>query len=174
MKKKNGTAVSNGVSSKAESVVLRRIMNTLTAVKKGDFSVRLRSNWSGVEEEIADSINEIITANERMAQELRRISQAVGKQGKIRQRAKFTSAGGAWSGMEDSINSLIDDLVWPTLEVTRSIGAVAKGDLTQTMGLVRDGEALEGEFLRCAQIVNRMIGQLSVFTSEVTRVAREV
>src|SRR2546430_1111807 len=44
----------------------------------------------------------------------------------------------------------------------------------QAMRLEVDGRPLEGEFLRSATIVNTMIKQLSVFTSEVTRVAREV
>src|SRR5205085_575468 len=73
-----------------------------------------------------------------------------------------------------AINMLIDDLVWPTTEVARTIGAVAKGDLDQSMALETDGRPLEGEFLRSAKLVNKMIDRLSVFTSEVTRVAREV
>src|SRR5207244_3455816 len=73
-----------------------------------------------------------------------------------------------------ALNTLIDDLVWPTTEVTRAVGAVAKGDLSQTMALDVDGRALEGELLRSARLVNKMIDQLSVFASEVTRVAREV
>src|SRR5207302_977237 len=81
---------------------------------------------------------------------------------------------GAWSEMEGSINSLIDDLLWPTTEVTRAIAAVAQGDLLQTVRLDVEGRPLKGEFLRSATIVNTMIKQLSVFTSEVTRVAREV
>ncbi|MGD9765405.1 MAG: HAMP domain-containing protein [Candidatus Binatia bacterium] len=81
---------------------------------------------------------------------------------------------GGWSDEVAALNTLIDDLVWPTTEVTRAIGAVAKGDLTQAMALDVDGRPLEGEFLRSAKLVNRMIDQLSVFTSEVTRVAREV
>src|SRR5205085_734290 len=81
---------------------------------------------------------------------------------------------GAWADEVSAINTLIDDLVWPTTEVTRAVGAVAKGDLGQAMALEVDGRALEGEFLRSAKLVNDMIDQLSVFTSEVTRVAREV
>ncbi len=81
---------------------------------------------------------------------------------------------GSWGTMESSVNELIDDLLWPTAEVTRSIAAVAKGDLSQTVTLEVEGRLLEGEFLRSAQIVNTMIQQLDVFTSEVTRVAREV
>jgi len=76
--------------------------------------------------------------------------------------------------MESSVNALIDDLLWPTTAVTRTVTAVARGDLQQTVPLDVDGRALKGEFLRSANIVNTMIKQLSVFTSEVTRVAREV
>src|SRR5437660_4030513 len=76
--------------------------------------------------------------------------------------------------MEVSVNTLVEDLLRPTTEVTRAIGAVAQGNLTQTVRLDVDGRPLEGEFLRSANIVNTMIQQLSVFTAEVTRVAREV
>jgi HAMP domain-containing protein len=76
--------------------------------------------------------------------------------------------------MEVSINTFIDDLVWPTEAVTRTIAAVAKGDLLQTVPLDVDGRTLKEEFLRSADIVNTMIKQLSVFTSEVRPVAREV
>src|SRR5258708_5299909 len=76
--------------------------------------------------------------------------------------------------MEGSVNTLIDDLLWPTREVTRAVAAVAQGDLLQTVQLDVDGRPLGGEFLQSANIVNTMIKQLSVFTSEVTRVAREV
>src|SRR6202041_3169707 len=100
--------------------------------------------------------------------------QVVGREGKTRQRVRFGLSNGAWGEMKSSVNTLIDDLLWPTAEVTRAIAAVAQGDLLQTMPLDVDGRPLRGEFLRSATIVNAMIGQLSVFTSEVTRVAREV
>jgi HAMP domain-containing protein len=67
----------------------------------------------------------------------------------------------------------MDDLARPTTEITRTIGAVAKGDLGLIMGLEVDGRPPQGEFLHSAKLVNRMIEQLAVFTSEVTRVARE-
>ena len=86
----------------------------------------------------------------------------------------MSGAAGDWAVKADSINTLIDDLVRPTVDVARTIGAVAKGDLSQSMELEVDGRALKGEFLRSAKLVNTMIEQLSVFTSEVTRVAREV
>src|SRR5918995_644857 len=73
-----------------------------------------------------------------------------------------------------SVNDLIEDMVQPTAEVARVIGAVAKGDLSQTMMVEIDGRPLRGEFLRIGKIVNTMVGQLDSFASEVTRVAREV
>src|SRR5476651_109688 len=109
-----------------------------------------------------------------MAQQIERVGEVVGKEGKTRQRVTLGSDKGAWGEMESSVNALIDDLLWPTAEVTRSIEAVAQGDLLVTMRLDVDGRPLKGEFLRSATIVNTMIKQLSVFTSEVTRVAREV
>src|SRR5207245_142384 len=74
----------------------------------------------------------------------------------------------------ESINMLSDDLARPTTEMARVIGAVAKGDLSQTMSLEVDGRPLEGQFLRSAKTVNTMVDQLNSFSSEVTRVAREV
>ena len=123
---------------------------------------------------IADTFNEIAAANQRIAQQLERVGEEVGREGKTRQRVKFGLSNGAWGEMEDSINTLIDDLLWPTMAVTRAIAAVAKGDLLQTVALDIDGRPLKGEFLQSATIVNTMIKQLNVFTSEVTRVAREV
>ena len=151
-----------------------QLLAALHSLRDGDFSVRLPSDWIGVQGKIADAFNDIAGANDRMARELERVGRVVGKEGKIRQRARFSNAAGAWRTMEESINNLLNDLVWPTTEVTRTIGAVAKGDLTQTMALEVDGHPLQGEFLRSAKLVNTMIGQLAVFTAEVTRVAREV
>src|SRR5205814_670991 len=90
------------------------------------------------------------------------------------QRVKFGLSNGAWGEMEGSVNTLIDDLLWPTTAVTHAITAVARGDLLQTVRLDVDGRPLQGEVPRLATIVNTMIEQLGVFTSEVTRVAREV
>jgi HAMP domain-containing protein/CheY-like chemotaxis protein/signal transduction histidine kinase len=150
------------------------LLNALQSMRVGDFSVRMSGSQVGLLGKIADTFNEIVAANERMAHQLERVGQVVGREGKTRQRVKFDLSHGAWSEMETSVNTLIDDLLWPTTEVTRAISAVAQGDLLQTVRLDVDGRPLQGEFLRSATIVNTMIKQLSVFTSEVTRVAREV
>ncbi len=143
-------------------------------MRDGDFSVRLPGHWAGIEGKIADTFNQIAASNGRMAAELERVGQVVGKQGKTRQRVKFGHLSGSWGEMETSVNTLIDDLLWPTTEVTRALEAVAQGNLLQSVRIDVDGRPLEGEFLRSATIVNTMIKQLGVFTSEVTRVAREV
>src|SRR6266496_3938822 len=153
---------------------LRHMLQALQAMRVGDFSVRLPADQTGLAGKIADTFNEIVAANERMAHELEYVGQVVGREGKTRQRVKFGLSSGAWGEMEDSVNTLIDDLLWPTTAVTHAITAVARGDLLQTVRLDVDGRPLQGEFLRLATIVNTMIEQLGVFTSEVTRVAREV
>ncbi|HEY0849134.1 MAG TPA: HAMP domain-containing protein [Bradyrhizobium sp.] len=150
------------------------LLQALQAMRAGDFSVRMTGDHLGIEGKIADTFNEIAAANQRMAQQLERVGQVVGREGKTRQRVRFDLASGSWADMETSVNTLIDDLLWPTREVTRAVAAVAQGDLLQTVKLDVDGRPLGGEFLQSATIVNTMIKQLSVFTSEVTRVAREV
>jgi HAMP domain-containing protein/CheY-like chemotaxis protein/signal transduction histidine kinase len=152
----------------------QELLQALQAMRSGDFSVRMTGDHLGIDGKIADTFNEIVAANQRMAQQLERVGQVVGREGKTRQRVRFGLASGSWADMEGSVNTLIDDLLWPTREVTRAVAAVAQGDLLQAVKLDVDGRPLGGEFLQSATIVNTMIKQLSVFTSEVTRVAREV
>src|SRR6187431_710865 len=157
-----------------DALDLNHLLYALQAMRVGDFSVRMAGNQLGIEGKIADAFNEIVAANERMAKQLEQVGQVVGRDGKTRQRVRLGLSGGSWRDMESSVNTLIGDLLWPTREVTRVIGAVAQGDLLQTVRLDVDGRPLKGEFLQSANIVNTMIRQLGVFTSEVTRVAREV
>jgi HAMP domain-containing protein/CheY-like chemotaxis protein/signal transduction histidine kinase len=164
----------NRLEDGGSAVDLRNLLNALQAVKIGDFSVRLPVDQTGLIGKISDVFNDIVAANERMAQQLEYVGEVVGREGKTRHRVKFGLSHGSWGDMETSVNTLIDDLLWPTTAVTRAIAAVAQGDLLQTVELDVGGRPVKGEFLRSATIVNTMIKQLSVFTSEVTRVAREV
>ena len=152
----------------------RLLLRTLTSMKKGDFSVRMPVEFVGVQGKISDTLNDILDLNERTASEIERISTVVGKEGKLNQRAQVPAATGQWGVVAESVNNLITDLVQPTNEIARVIGAVAKGDLTRTMAIEFDGRPLKGEFLRTAKTVNTMVAQLASFASEVTRVAREV
>jgi HAMP domain-containing protein/signal transduction histidine kinase/DNA-binding response OmpR family regulator len=153
---------------------LHTLLTALIALRKGDASVRLPYHWSGVAGRLADAFNDVVEQNANMAEELSRLRQVVGKQGKLKQRASLREARGFWGESIDCINSLIDDLVHPTSEVARVIGAVAQGDLSKSMALEVDGRPLEGEFLHTAETINRMVDQLGNFSAEVTRVAREV
>src|ERR1700690_3133581 len=165
-------ATENGLNGDAHG--LTELLHALQAMRVGDFSVRMAGDRIGIMGKIADTFNEIVATNQRMAKQLERVGQVVGREGRTRQRVRVGLSDGAWGEMEASVNSLIDDLLWPTTEVTRAIAAVAPGDLLRTVSLDVDGRPLKGEFLRSAEIVNTMIKQLNVFTSEVTRVAREV
>src|SRR5271165_2691727 len=170
-KKSNGHSKLTAELASADFVA---ILTTLQTMRDGDFSVRLPVFWTGLAGKVADTFNAIVSANQQMAKELKRVGQVVGKEGRTRERARFHESKGSWGEMEVSVNTLVEDLLRPTEGVTRAIAAVAQGNLTQTVRLDVDGRPLEGEFLRSANIVNTMIQQLSVFTAEVTRVAREV
>ena len=128
----------------------RQLLSALKSLKKGDFNVRLPEDWTGVEGKIADTFNEVVELNQRMAAELERLSRVVGKEGKITQRATLGDVSGAWGASVASVNTLISDLVHPTSETARVIGAVAKGDLSQSMALETEGRPLQGAFLRTA------------------------
>ncbi len=161
-------------SEKTDAARLRQILGALVAFRDGDFSVRLPIDWDETEGLIANAFNQAISQKQRVSRELARLSEMVGKQGRLKQRMSLPGALGGWAADSDSMNTLIEDLVRPTTESARTIGAVVKGSLGQSMDLEADGRPLKGEFLRSAKLVNTMIEQLSVFTSEVTRVAREV
>ncbi|MFN3583096.1 HAMP domain-containing protein, partial [Phenylobacterium sp.] len=150
------------------------LLAALRAFRRGDFSVRLSRGLSGVAGELAEAFNDVVELNDRMTKEFERLGDTVGRQGKISHRAKLPGAQGSWAASVDAVNTLITDMIHPTAEMARVIGAVAKGDLSQTMDLENEERPLRGEFLRIGKVVNTMVGQLGSFASEVTRVAREV
>src|SRR4029434_5923305 len=126
------------------SAELGQLLNVLLQYSTGDFSARLPNTWTGAIGKMADVMNEILTVSERRATETARICRVVGKEGKLSRRFSLAGLGGGWADEIVSLNTLIDDLVSPTTEVTRAVGAVAKGDLGQSMALERDGRALGG------------------------------
>ncbi|TMF44122.1 MAG: response regulator [Chloroflexi bacterium] len=161
------------LATATESTDHRVMLRVLTAVKRGDFTVRMPLTSTGPAGKVAIAINDIIESNQRLERELKRLSKHVGKEGQVKH-ASIGDAGGAWAATLDSINDLIEDVVRPNSEMARVINAVAKGDLTQTMSTNIDGRRLQGQFLETARIVNTMVNQLRAFSLEVTRVAREV
>src|SRR5580698_1752676 len=161
-------------SSEPDSIDILQLLKAMIALRKGDFSVRLPIDWTGAAGKIADTFNAVVETNEHMAVELERLCRAVAKEGKINERAHVGESGGSWFKVIEYVNTLIDELVRPTSEMSRVIGAVAKGDLSQEAALEVGGRPLEGEFLKTGRTINTMVDQLRSFASEVTRVAREV
>jgi HAMP domain-containing protein len=135
----------------------RLLLVALSALKKGDFSVRLPIEWEGLDGKIAETFNDVVEINQKITKEFERVSRVVGKEGKIAERAFIGQVEGAWADKLASVNNLVGDLVHPTSETARVIGAVAKGDLSQTMALDVGMRPLEGEFLRTAKTVNTMV-----------------
>jgi signal transduction histidine kinase/CheY-like chemotaxis protein/HAMP domain-containing protein len=145
------------------------LLGVLSDVKNGDFSVRMPLEWTGVAGKIADRLNDVIAANEALGADLAKVSRVVGKEGKLSQRIALRGSDRVWAESIESVNSLIDDLVRPTSEMQRVIGAVAGGDLSKKITADVHGEVLE-----LKSTINAMVDQLNRFVSEVTRVAREV
>src|SRR5450755_1395026 len=145
------------------------LLSVLSDVKHGDFSVRMPLEWTGVAGKVADTLNDIIAANQTLGVELERVSRVVGKEGKLSQRVAFRGSDRVWAESIESVNSLIEDLVRPTTDMQRVIGAVADGDLSKKITADVHGEVLE-----LKNTINAMVDQLNRFVSEVTRVAREV
>jgi signal transduction histidine kinase/HAMP domain-containing protein/ActR/RegA family two-component response regulator len=157
--------VSGGTDELDQAVLL----SVLSDVENGDFSVRMPLGWTGVAGKIADRLNRLIAANHTLAVELARVSRAVGKEGRLSQRVRLRGADQVWFAGIESVNRLIEDLVRPTSEMQRVIGAVADGDLSQ-----RITADVHGEMLELKNTVNAMVDQLNRFAAEVTPVAREV
>src|SRR5206468_1068029 len=149
------------------------LLHALRKLRNGDFRVRLPEGAPGIEGSIAETFNDIVELNQRTAHELRRISRAVGREGRISHRVSI-GPWGSWARNEEAVNQLVFDLTGPMLEVSRVLDAVARGDLSQRMASTIDGKPLKGEYKRLADTINTMVDQLNSFASEVTRVAREV
>ncbi|WP_407344124.1 ATP-binding protein [Pengzhenrongella phosphoraccumulans] len=153
----------------ASALDLSVLMGVLLRVKAGDFTARMPIDLTGLPGKVADGLNDIIGANEALAAELARVGQVVGKQGRLSQRATVGGRTQGWSESIESVNVLIDDLVRPTIEMQRVIGAVANGDLSKKVTVVVGGEMAD-----LKNTTNAMVDQLNGLTSELTRVAREV
>ncbi|WP_051109879.1 response regulator [Massilia niastensis] len=150
------------------------LLEALLAVRAGDFEVRLPCDWTGIDGKIADALNDIVGAHARLARAIGRVSVAVGDEGRLGQRLAVDKNDGAWGEQVAAINSMVDKLAQPVRETGRVIGAVAHGVLRERMLLEFEGRPLQGEFLKNAQAINTMLDQLDSFSTEVTRVAREV
>jgi PAS domain S-box-containing protein len=149
------------------------VLGALRALRNGDLRVRLPEGEAGIAGVVAEAFNDIVELYPRTTEELRRLSRAVGREGRISHRVSIGPAG-SWARNEAAVNQLVFDLTEPMLEISRVLEAVARGDLTQRMALEIHGQPLKGEYKRLADTINTMVDQLNAIASEVTRVAREV
>ncbi|MEA2219578.1 MAG: hypothetical protein QOJ35_2204, partial [Solirubrobacteraceae bacterium] len=161
-------------SGTRDEQALEEILRVLTAARDGDFAVRLRARRRDVIGDVQQRCNELIALNARMAKELARVSRVIGREGRMTERVSLGTVDGTWNETVESVNAMIDDLVRPTIEISRVIQSVAKGDLSQKMALTIEGQPVKGEFSAIGTTVNEMVDQLGSFADEVTRVAREV
>ena len=72
------------------------LLDALTALKRGDASVRLPQHWTGVAGKLADAFNQVVEQNATMAGELSRLRRVVGQEGRLKQRASMAGAKGVW------------------------------------------------------------------------------
>jgi HAMP domain-containing protein/CheY-like chemotaxis protein/signal transduction histidine kinase len=156
--------------SDADQLERREVLAALRAFKRGEFSVRMRENLTGVDGQIAEAFNEIVVMADGIRAEATAASRDVGKDGNANRRMRRVGTSGGWAAYVSSVNELIEDLTGHSNKVVEVVGAVAKGDLDLRMDIADK----DGEFLRHARVVNGMVDRLSQFGSEVTRVALEV
>lgn len=145
------------------------LLDVISRVKEGDFSARMPLDWTGVPGKVADGINDVIIANQSLERELARMSDVVGTQGQLSQRAMLDGHTHAWSRSIEAVNDLVGSLAGPIGEMQDVIGAVAVGDLGK-----RVSADVQGEMLDLKNTINGKVDHLNIFVSEVMRVAREV
>ncbi|HEX3807075.1 MAG TPA: HAMP domain-containing protein [Gaiellaceae bacterium] len=153
---------------------LEPLLEALRGATRGETGVRLDARRRGLVGKLNKAFNDLAVSREQTTDEIIRIATAIGREGRLTERANLKAAQGIWRTSLAAVNAMIDDLSRPTLEVARVIDAVAEGDLNQKMALKIEGRPVKGEFLRIGTTVNAMVDQLSSFADEVTRVAREV
>ena len=171
---KTGAPGANGDAAVIAAADLQPLLDALRSGVRGETGVRLDARKRGLVGQLNKAFNELAQTRERTTDEIVRVATAIGREGRLTDRAELKRAQGTWGTSLSTVNAIIDDLSRPTLEVARVIDAVAEGDLSQKMQLKIEGRAVKGEFLRIGTTVNSMVEQLSSFADEVTRVAREV
>nr|WP_232789582.1 HAMP domain-containing protein [Streptomyces jeddahensis] len=159
---------------KVSAVGLRSLLAAMHALCDGDFTVRADIASEGLVGEMAGVFNQLVTRNAHLATELQRVRREVLREGRLDERLGASPGQGAWTTSVDAANQLMDALTGPVSNATRVLDAIAAGDLTQRVDLHDGSRELRGDLRRLGNGVNRTVDQLSLFTGELTRIAREV
>ncbi|MGW7527337.1 HAMP domain-containing protein [Streptomyces sp. NPDC054783] len=144
------------------------------ALCDGDFTVRANIAGEGLVGEMAGVFNQLVTRDAHLSTELQRVRREVLRHGRLDERLAASPGQGAWTTSVDAANQLVDALAGPVSNATRVLDAIAAGDLTQRVDLHDGSRELRGDLRRMGSGVNRTVDQLSLFTGELTRIAREV
>ncbi|MFD9980980.1 HAMP domain-containing protein [Streptomyces massasporeus] len=152
---------------------LRPLLAAMTAARDGDFT-KVPESGHGVVAELSAVFNQIMDRSVHFTSETRRVRRELVRHGRLDERLSASPGQGLWTSRVNDVNQLLDALVAPAANATRVLDAVAGGDLTQRVDLHDGTRQLRGDLRRLGRAVNKMVDQLSLFTGEVTRVAREV
>ncbi len=152
---------------------LKPLLSALVSMSSGDFRTRLPVAYDGVLAELHGAFNDIVIRTQHHADELVRLRSELVRQGRLDERMTASPGQGTWTSSVLAANDIIDALVVPAAHATKVLNAVAGGDLTQRVELHDGHRRLRGDRCRLGRAVNSMVDQLSLFTGEVTRVARE-
>ncbi|WP_107116983.1 HAMP domain-containing protein [Streptomyces curacoi] len=148
---------------------VRGIAQVTTAVASGDLSQKVTVSARGEVAQLADTINQMTETLRIFADEVTRVANEVGAEGRLGGQANVPGAAGTWKDLTDSVNTVFRNLTIQVRDIAAVTTAVANGDLSQKVTV-----DVAGEMLELKNTVNGMVDQLSSFGSEVTRVAREV
>ncbi|EFL32055.1 two-component system sensor kinase [Streptomyces viridochromogenes DSM 40736] len=152
---------------------LRPLLAAMTAARDGDFT-RAPESGHGMVAELTAVFNQIMDRSVHFTTEVQRVRRELVRHGRLDERLSASPGQGLWTSRVNDVNQLLDALVAPAANATRVLDAVAGGDLTQRVDLHDGSRQLRGDLRRLGRAVNTMVDQLSLFTGEVTRVAREV
>ena len=148
---------------------VRSIAAVTTSVAKGDLTQKIRVDARGEILELKETINTMVDQLSAFADEVTRVAREVGTQGNLGGQAVVRGVSGTWKDLTDNVNVMASNLTAQVRSISQVATAVARGDLSQQITV----EA-KGEVAALAQAINTMVGTLSAFAGEVTRVAREV
>ncbi|WP_374119314.1 HAMP domain-containing protein [Streptomyces odontomachi] len=148
---------------------VRGIAQVTTAVASGDLSQKVTVRARGEVAQLADTINQMTETLRTFADEVTRVANEVGAEGRLGGQANVPGAAGTWKDLTDSVNTVFRNLTTQVRDIAAVTTAVANGDLSQKVTV-----DVAGEMLELKNTVNTMVDQLSSFGAEVTRVAREI
>ncbi|MFE2888648.1 HAMP domain-containing protein [Streptomyces sp. NPDC059272] len=152
---------------------LRPLLAVMTAARDGDFT-KAPETGQGIVAELTAAFNQIMDRSTHFNSETQRVRRELIRHGRLDERLSASPGQGGWTSRVNDVNQLLDALVAPAANATRVLDAVAGGDLTQRVDLHDGSRQLRGDLRHLGRAVNKMVDQLSLFTGEVTRVAREV